>query len=591
MKSILLILFMLSNVLNHYSNPQTPDDVEDIDNIIIHENRFERLLDLAKLYIDTNPEFAFNCAYKANEIANQTNDVMGAALSYVIMGDLFNNNGSPMNAIPYYENAIENMNLCNDYKSIYELYVKLSFLYDENHIDDNKSVESMINAIDYAHKCNCIDCVLDANIALAELYAEINDYDSAITIFDKILEFNTDEIGSNYIAKALAGKSKVLINQKQYDYALMLIDSSLSLCDSLSDINLLIDNYSSKAQIYDSLNILDETNNYYKYVIKLAYDYKEYEDCGQFMYNYGMHEIRQNNIDKAIDILKILCDSTETFKWFDICYHSYYQLSRCYAMIDKYEEAYHLFKKYDIIYDSAIYANQEQRIDKINTVHHFSLNVEEMKSKELELVNENNNRTNKIIAIAVIGILCIMLITIIFIYSRHKILYYKNAETTYMQQMRIDKMQSEIMEMQIKNNKEMLVNLALHLKSYIESIDHIKSELKSVIDSSDVDNKGKIKTIYTNIQNNHSLINNAQNISKQINEIYKDFLSRLEQRYPDLTKSEKRLCAMLYVNMSSKEIAVITNTTIRSVETSRYRLRKKFNLLRDDDVVEFLRKI
>ena len=48
---------------------------------------------------------------------------------------------------------------------------------------------------------------------------------------------------------------------------------------------------------------------------------------------------------------------------------------------------------------------------------------------------------------------------------------------------------------------------------------------------------------------------------------------------------------MLYTNMSSKEIAVISNTTIRSVETSRYRLRKKFDLTRDEDMVKFLRNI
>jgi hypothetical protein len=38
---------------------------------------------------------------------------------------------------------------------------------------------------------------------------------------------------------------------------------------------------------------------------------------------------------------------------------------------------------------------------------------------------------------------------------------------------------------------------------------------------------------------------------------------------------------MLYTNMSSKEIAATTYTTIRPVETSRYRLRRKFNLSRD----------
>ena len=93
------------------------------------------------------------------------------------------------------------------------------------------------------------------------------------------------------------------------------------------------------------------------------------------------------------------------------------------------------------------------------------------------------------------------------------------------------------------------------------------------------------------MQNHYYLFHDMDNLLDQIDEVYKDFLGKLEQRYPDITKGEKRLCAMLYIDMSSKEIAVITNTTVRSVETSRYRLRKKFDLKRDDDIVDFLKSI
>ena len=152
-------------------------------------------------------------------------------------------------------------------------------------------------------------------------------------------------------------------------------------------------------------------------------------------------------------------------------------------------------------------------------------------------------------------------------------------------------MENELMETQLKNNKESLINLALHFKSYIEYINPLKTKLKEAIDAPESEQKNKFKNIYTEIQNNNSLFNNTENLHNQINEIYKDFIDRLDQKYPTLTKSEKRLCTMLYINMSSKEIAVISNTTIRSVETSRYRLRKKFNLSRDEDMIDFLRSI
>ena len=102
------------------------------------------------------------------------------------------------------------------------------------------------------------------------------------------------------------------------------------------------------------------------------------------------------------------------------------------------------------------------------------------------------------------------------------------------------------------------------------------------------ENKGIIHPIVVNRRVDGTYVVIEGNTRLQI---YKDFIDRLDQKYPTLTKSEKRLCTMLYINMSSKEIAVISNTTIRSVETSRYRLRKKFNLTRDEDMVNFLRSI
>ena len=100
-----------------------------------------------------------------------------------------------------------------------------------------------------------------------------------------------------------------------------------------------------------------------------------------------------------------------------------------------------------------------------------------------------------------------------------------------------------------------------------------------------------MKNLYHNIQNNVQIFHSTENLNKQINAIYKDFLDRLEAKHPGLTKAEKKLCTMLYINMSSKEIAAITNTTIRTVETSRYRLRRKFDISRDEDIVSFLQKI
>jgi DNA-binding CsgD family transcriptional regulator len=67
------------------------------------------------------------------------------------------------------------------------------------------------------------------------------------------------------------------------------------------------------------------------------------------------------------------------------------------------------------------------------------------------------------------------------------------------------------------------------------------------------------------------------------------FFENLVKAYPNLTPNERRLCTLMHLNMSTKEISNITHQSINSINTARTRLRKKFNLSGDDtSLVAFL---
>ncbi|MEM6843639.1 MAG: LuxR C-terminal-related transcriptional regulator [Bacteroidota bacterium] len=74
-------------------------------------------------------------------------------------------------------------------------------------------------------------------------------------------------------------------------------------------------------------------------------------------------------------------------------------------------------------------------------------------------------------------------------------------------------------------------------------------------------------------------------------EIDGNFKSCLLQKFPHLTANDLKICSLLRQNFSSKEIARTLNITPGSVNTSRYRLRKKLSLSTDTDLVIYLNKI
>lgn len=72
------------------------------------------------------------------------------------------------------------------------------------------------------------------------------------------------------------------------------------------------------------------------------------------------------------------------------------------------------------------------------------------------------------------------------------------------------------------------------------------------------------------------------------NSTHQNFMDRLRQQYSDLTAGDLRICCLLRMNLSTKEIASLMNVSVRAIELRRYRLRKRLELEGDTNLVDFL---
>jgi DNA-binding CsgD family transcriptional regulator len=72
---------------------------------------------------------------------------------------------------------------------------------------------------------------------------------------------------------------------------------------------------------------------------------------------------------------------------------------------------------------------------------------------------------------------------------------------------------------------------------------------------------------------------------------HKSFYSDLLRLHPDLTPSERRMCAFIKLNLGTKEIAMIQTKSSRSIESVRYRLKKKMGLGENDSLSKYLNSL
>ena len=61
--------------------------------------------------------------------------------------------------------------------------------------------------------------------------------------------------------------------------------------------------------------------------------------------------------------------------------------------------------------------------------------------------------------------------------------------------------------------------------------------------------------------------------------------------YTKLLRNEKKLCAFLRLNMTTKEISAITYQSVNSITVARSRLRKKLGIDKDENLIAYLEKL
>lgn len=74
-------------------------------------------------------------------------------------------------------------------------------------------------------------------------------------------------------------------------------------------------------------------------------------------------------------------------------------------------------------------------------------------------------------------------------------------------------------------------------------------------------------------------------------EVYPDFISKLTEANPKLANTELALCALIYLNLSSKDIARYTFIQPKSVQIRKYRLRKKLEIPQDTDLHVWMKSL
>ncbi|MGL1886097.1 MAG: hypothetical protein OCD76_06250 [Reichenbachiella sp.] len=152
-----------------------------------------------------------------------------------------------------------------------------------------------------------------------------------------------------------------------------------------------------------------------------------------------------------------------------------------------------------------------------------------------------------------------------------------------------DKKQREA-EMNLKNSE--LISTTLLITNKNEIMNQVKDEIhsfsKSIV-SSEV--KVGVEKLLKTIDSGFKMEDDWVRFEQHFDDVHKDFFKRLKEKYPDLSITYLKLIAYLRLDLSTKEVASLLNISVRGVEKSRYRLRKKLDLKAGEQLSEVIAQI
>lgn len=156
-------------------------------------------------------------------------------------------------------------------------------------------------------------------------------------------------------------------------------------------------------------------------------------------------------------------------------------------------------------------------------------------------------------------------------------------------QAEIEKLKTEKLKQEIHIKNKELATATMHLITKNGFIDHMRNNLNSISKrSKNQDVKTEIQKVIKTIEKNIAEDHEWEQFEIHFDQVHGDFMSRFKKEYSNLSPQEIKLSAYLRMNLSTKEIAYLMNISIRGVEIARYRLRKKLNLERVNNLQEHI---
>ncbi|MEM6720867.1 MAG: tetratricopeptide repeat protein [Bacteroidota bacterium] len=451
-----------------------------------------------------------------------------------------------------------------------------------------------------------------------------NNYEQAYRYYLKALEIkkqskDTSKIGRSYhniamlfsrqekMEKALFYMKKALPLRKNdsLDYAISLnnygmflyktqkIDSALAILEHAklyfgNDMRL-TDAHTNIAKIYESQKRYVEAVDIYEKSLHIFSSNEKLERMAIILRRLGRLSRKLKKYDlatKYLDQSERLAKQFGDKKLLSLIYRERYRIANAMNSYQAALQHYRIYRKYK---DSAEILSQTNKIQQLELAYRYKNQRQQdsiqLAAEKLRLEAAATSQRSQKRLFAILFVLALLaLVSVFFLYRYRR----KITERNYQKQELEKALLNEKVNFLRFKTDRLLMDNKMRTDFTKELLDSIK-ELQTKDSSSGV--VERYQTILVQLKNQIHTEKRLDRVSEIHNMSEASFEIQLAELYPKLTKAEREVCHLMYLNLSLKEIMNVRNVTLPSIKSTRYRIRKKLQVPKGEELELFIQRL
>ncbi len=356
--------------------------------------------------------------------------------------------------------------------------------------------------------------------------------------------------------------------------------------------------YENMGSIFEDLEKYDSAEHYYSVALTLYKQSNRTPGIIEVYNNLGDVLRKTGHYEASLQYTREALQQSHQF-------NETYQLSAAYRDMAR---AWHLLNRDD----SAFYYQELSRKSLLeiyssenNKQFAFLQVLNDLSKKDAEIERLKIARRNTtILTISAVIVVILLIIMGSLVISRQR-LKIRNERLLRDRNDQMHKARSELMikDLQNKQLHEDVLQKSLEMKTQVLSaytlhiiqknqlLKDLHSTLEKMVKDEKRDQKKQMQQLIQQIDINFNQDQNWDEFRNRFEQVHESFFEKVRRICHDLTANDLRLVALIKMNINSADMSTLLGISPDSLRVTRYRLRKKFNLEKGENLSTFIQSI